>query len=63
VILAGLLDARPSQQGLAELVAYFNLAAEPGRAVIDDTREDQVAWTTRSGQHKQARLQRVVFSR
>ena len=63
VTLAELLDARPLQQGLAELVAYFSLAAEPGRAVIDDTQEDQVAWTTRSGQHKQARLPRVVFSR
>jgi hypothetical protein len=63
VTLAELLDARPLQQGLAELVAYFSLAAEPGRAVIDDTQEDQVAWTTRGGQHKQARLPRVVFSR
>jgi len=61
--LPELLDARPLQQGLAELVSYLSLAAEPGRAVIDDTLEDQVAWTARSGQRKSARLPRVIFSR
>ena len=63
VTLPELLDARPLQQGLAELVSYLSLAAEPGRAVIDDTLEDQVAWTARSGQRKSARLPRVIFSR
>ena len=61
--LAELVGSRPLQQGLAELVAYLSLAAEPGRAVIDDTVEDQVDWTARSGQHKSARLPRVIFSR
>ena len=63
ITLAELLDARPLQQGLAELVAYLALAAEPGRAVIDDTQEDHVAWVARGGQHKSARLPRVIFSR
>ena len=63
ITLAELVGIRPLQQGLAELVAYLSLAAEPGRAVIDDTTEDCVAWTARSGQHKSARLPRVIFSR
>ncbi|MEO6623785.1 MAG: DUF3375 domain-containing protein [Burkholderiaceae bacterium] len=63
VTLAELVRTRPLEQGLAELVAYLSLAAEPGRAVIDDTQEDQVDWTARSGQHKSARLPRVIFSR
>ena len=63
VTLAELLDARPLQQGLAELVAYFSLATEPGRALIDDTVEDRVAWLARSGQRKSATLPRVIFSR
>ncbi len=63
VTLAELLDARPLQQGLAELVAYFSLATENGRAAIDDTQVDQVAWTARNGEHKQASVPRVVFSR
>ena len=63
VTLAELVGSRPLQQGLAELVAYLSLAAEPGRAVIDDQVEDQVDWMARSGQHKSARLPRVIFTR
>ena len=63
VTLAELLDTRPLQQGLAELVAYLSLAAEPGRALIDDTVLDRVAWLARSGHTRTASLPRVVFSR
>jgi hypothetical protein len=63
VTLTELLQSRPLQQGLAELVAYLSLAAEPGRAVIDDAVEEQVAWLARNGQRKTARLPRVIFSR
>ena len=63
VTLAELLHTRPLQQGLAELVAYLSLAAEPGRALIDDTVEDRVVWQARSGKHKSATLPRVIFSR
>jgi hypothetical protein len=71
VTLAELLASRPLQQGLAELVAYFNLATEPPdlgagagvKAMIDDGVEDQVNWLSRSGEHKSARLPRVIFSR
>ena len=63
VTLSELLDARPLEHGLAELVAYLSLAAEHGRAVIDDTVQDNVGWVARSGQRKSARLPRVIFSR
>ena len=63
VTLAELVGTRPLQQGLAELVAYLSLAAEPGRALIDDSVEDRVEWMARNGQHKSARLPRVIFSR
>ncbi len=63
VTLVELLQARPLQQGLAELVAYLSLAAEPGRAVIDDTVEEQVVWQALGGERKSAKLPRVIFSR
>jgi hypothetical protein len=63
VTLAELVRTRPLQQGLAELVAYLSLAAEPGRALIDDSVEERVDWLSRSGQHKTATLPRVIFSR
>ena len=62
VTLAELLAGRPLQQGLAELVAYLSLAAEPGKAVIDDSVQEQVTWCSRSGQHKSASLPRVIFT-
>jgi hypothetical protein len=67
VTLAELLASRPLQQGLAELVAYLSLACEPGRAVIDDSVQEQVTWRAQhgngSGQHKSASLPRVIFTR
>jgi hypothetical protein len=63
ITLPELLAGRPLEQGLAELVAYLSLAAEPGRAVIDDTVQDSVAWVSRGGRAKQAQLPRVIFSR
>ena len=49
VTLVELLASRPLQQGLAELVAYLSLAAEPGKAVIDDSVQEQVTWRARHG--------------
>jgi hypothetical protein len=63
VTLPELLADRPLEQGLAELMAYLSLATEPGRAVIDDTVQDTVAWVSVGGHHKSARLARVIFSR
>jgi Protein of unknown function (DUF3375) len=63
VTLPELVADRPLEQGLAELMAYLSLATEPGRAVIDDTVQDTVAWVSLSGHHKSARLPRVIFSR
>jgi hypothetical protein len=63
VTLPELLVERPLEQGLAELMAYLSLATEPGRALIDDTVQDTVAWVSLSGQQKSASLPRVIFSR
>lgn len=63
VTLAELLETRPLEHGLAELVAYLSLAAENGRAVIDDEVVDSVRWIARCGEGKVAQLPRVIFSR
>jgi len=69
VTLAELVLHRPLQQGLAELVAYLSLAAEPPgpgaglKATIDDEVQDSVHWVARDGQTKTAHLPRVIFSR
>ena len=67
VTLTELLASRPLQQGLAELVAYLSLAAEPGKAVIDDSVQEQVTWLAAGGKHpaqrKSATLPRVIFTK
>ncbi|MFL6665533.1 MAG: DUF3375 family protein, partial [Rhizobacter sp.] len=63
ITLAELLAQHPLQKGLAELVAYLQLAAEQGAAVPDDAEEDIVSWQSLDGLPKRARLPRLIFSR
>jgi len=63
ITLAELLALNPLQKGLAELVAYLQLAAEQGAAVSDDAEQDIVTWHSPAGTAKLARLPRVIFSR
>jgi hypothetical protein len=72
VTLRDLLEAEPLQQGLAELVAYLELAhagdAGDGlRAVVDDRVEEPIRWQGRAADGERvercARLPRVIFVR
>ena len=75
ITLRDLLDAEPLHQGLAELVAYLELAhagdgsdAMDGlRALIDEGVEEQIIWKARSAAGepvtREARLPRVIFTR
>ncbi len=63
VSLRELLEARPLTQGLAELVAYLQLAGEQGSAMVDESVEDTIDWRALDGRWKQARMPRVIFSR
>lgn len=63
VALTTLLAEYPLEQGLAELVAYLSLAADDGKALIDESRVETVVWTDRRGDSRQATLPTVIFSR
>jgi flagellar motility protein MotE (MotC chaperone) len=67
VTLRELCERRPPEHGLAELVAYLELAGETFKSVIDEAAEDVIVWRgeDRAGQErmKQARLPRVIFVR
>lgn len=63
ITLAELLEQRPLQQGLAELTAYLQLAADQGAAVIDDGEPDLATWWTAEGRRKRVRMPRVIFTR
>ncbi len=61
--LIELLAEYPLELGLAELVAYLSLAAEDGRAVLDEDAAETVAWTDSEGRQRRAHVPRVIFSR
>lgn len=75
VTLAQLLKAQPLQQGLAELVAYIELAhaaaADTGglklQTLVDEAVEEPVCWASRNQDdvwvERCARLPRIIFSR
>jgi hypothetical protein len=63
VTLRELLDTHPLEQGLAELVAYLQIAGEDPHTVFDDETGDQVRWRTSDEHWKVARLPRVIFMR
>ena len=63
VSLSQLLRDRPLQQGLAELIAYLELAAERAGTMSDDDTVDVVTWIAANGTRKQASLPIVIFSR
>jgi hypothetical protein len=75
ITLRDLLDAEPLHQGLAELVAYLELAhADDGsgaldglRALVDEAVEEPIRWLARSAAGeavtREARLPRVIFTR
>lgn len=70
-----LLDAEPLQQGLAELMAYLELAhageassaLDGVRALVDEAVAEPIRWQTRStaGEEvmREARLPRIIFTR
>jgi hypothetical protein len=63
VTLGEIVAAHPLEHGLDELVAYFSLAAEDRKALIDERHTHQIVWQDREGKARQATLPVVVFCR
>lgn len=67
VTLRELCERRPLEHGLAELVAYLELADDRFESTIDEAAEDIIVWHSEdsAGQvrTKQARLPRVIYVR
>ncbi len=67
ITLSELCEIQPLQHGLAELVAYLQLAGDAFRSVVDEDTTDVIVWRGSGSngleQEKQARLPRVIFVR
>ncbi|MFZ0242818.1 MAG: DUF3375 domain-containing protein [Desulfobacterales bacterium] len=63
ISLVDLLAAHPLRLGLAELVAYLQMASDRPLTVVDEETIDTVAWQTPAGTVRRARLARIIFVR
>jgi hypothetical protein len=63
VSLAEIVGENPLEHGLAELVAYLDLASDDPAAVIDDDRQQTIAWVDQIGCLRRATLPLIIFAR
>ncbi len=63
ITLKNLLLSFPLEKGLAELIAYMNIAARDERAVIDEEERDTIQLHSVDGSLKVIRLPRIIFIR
>ena len=63
ISLGELLQARPLQQGLGELVAYLQMASEASNSVVDESTLESVSWLGEDAVNRRAQLPRVLFVR
>ncbi len=61
VTLAEVVSRHPLRHGLAELVAYLQLAVDWPGAAVDEATEEEVSWRTEEGVLRRARLPRIIF--
>lgn len=63
ISLAEVVSRHPLRHGLAELVAYLQLAGEWPKTAVDDDVQEQASWQSDSGVMRQATLPRIILLR
>ncbi len=63
ITLAEVVTLHPLRHGLAELVAYLQLAGEWPKTAVDDEMQEQVSWQQETGVMRQATLPRIILLR
>ena len=61
--LAELVQTRPIEQGLAELVTYLTLSDSGFTVVYDEEVREQLSWDDLAGEVRTVSLPRVTFAR
>ena len=56
-------DAYPLSQGLAEIVAYFQLATESDWAAINPDPTQHLSWQLPDGSIREATIDQIIFGR
>ncbi|HHE32079.1 MAG TPA: DUF3375 domain-containing protein [Chlorobaculum parvum] len=63
ISLGELVARHPLRHGLAELVAYLQLAGEWPRTTVDEETKEQIEWVAENNVRRQATLPRIIFVR
>jgi len=63
VTMAELVTSYPVEQGMAEVIAYLQIAARDERHSIDRAARDIVTIRTRNGDEKQVEVPRIIYRR
>ncbi|MFM8394016.1 MAG: DUF3375 domain-containing protein, partial [Acidobacteriota bacterium] len=63
ISLVEVVTRHPLRHGLAELVAYLQIAGEWPKTAVDDEVQEQVSWQTETGVIRQATLSRIILLR
>ncbi|MBB5348552.1 DUF3375 domain-containing protein [Desulfoprunum benzoelyticum] len=63
ISLAEVVARHPLRHGLAELVAYLQLAGDWPRTAVDDDVQEQVCWQLEAGVMRRATLPRIILLR
>jgi len=63
ISLVEIVEHYPVEQGLAEIIAYFSIAADDHASIIDDSTHQTLTWLDDSGSTRQATLPVVIFCR
>lgn len=63
ISLTEIVTHHPLRHGLAELVAYLQLAAEWPNTAVDDEVQEQVSWQLETGITRRASLPRIILLR
>lgn len=61
--LSGVIEKFPIKDGLAELLAYMNLAFNNEKAMVNDTQTEVIFYQTKNGILKEAQMPQVIFTR
>ena len=59
--LSELIEIYPLKEGLAELIAYFDISEKSNYSIISDIDKDSVSWTDENGINRKAIIPRVIF--
>ncbi len=67
ITLRELIEGRPLQQGLAELIAYLQLASDTFKAEVDENSVETIIWKSNAGNGsetmRQGKMLRIIFKR